>query len=126
MAFMSQNTLSRRNDTYKRATTLRYFCLWSGQSGLTLAVCLAFAGHRVIGVDISPQLVASINGKTIGSDEPGVKERILSSLDHLVATMSVEEAVQKTCLSFIIVPTPSNTFGGFSLKICFGGLSLYW
>lgn len=112
---MNQNTLQDEMTIARGQRHLDISVFGLGKVGLTLAACLASAGHRVIGVDVSPQLVASINDKTIRSDEPGVRDRILSSLE-LMATMNFEEAIQKTCLSFIIVSTPSNSFGGFSLR----------
>src|SRR5574342_348196 len=87
-----------------------------GKVGLTLVSCLASAGHRVIGIDVSGSVVSSLQNKSIQSDEPGVMDRIASSSDRLSATMDAEDAVKNTALSFIIVPTPSNTFGGFSLR----------
>lgn len=113
---MTLNTLLEEMPITNEQKHLDISVFGLGKVGLTLAACLASAGHRVVGVDVCPHLVASINNKTIRSDEPGVKDRLISSLDHLVATMNCEEAVRKTCLSFIIVPTPSNTFGGFSLR----------
>jgi UDPglucose 6-dehydrogenase len=113
---MNQSTLQEEMTVESKQQHLNISIFGLGKVGLTLAACLASAGHRVVGVDVSSCLIDSINDRTVRSDEPGVRDRILSSLGHLEATMSAEEAVQKTCLSYIIVPTPSNTFGGFSLR----------
>ena len=87
-----------------------------GKVGLTLAACLSASGHRVIGVDLDAALVSSINDLTVQSDEPGVVDRILASNGRLTATIDPIDAVKSTDLSIIIVPTPSNAMGGFSLR----------
>ncbi|MBF8263339.1 MAG: UDP-glucose 6-dehydrogenase [Parachlamydiales bacterium] len=87
-----------------------------GKVGLTLASCLAAAGHRVLGVDIDTARVAAINDGSISTNEPGVMDRLRAGKDRFFATTSVEMAVHSTDLSIIIVPTPSNTMGGFSLR----------
>lgn len=87
-----------------------------GKVGLTLAACLSAAGHRVIGVDVNLSRIESINHKTIACDEEKVLTRIKDSKDRLLATDDAFKAVLETDLSIIIVPTPSNTLGGFSLQ----------
>lgn len=87
-----------------------------GKVGLTLVSCLSNGGNQVIGVDVSTDLVSSINDRTIDSSEPGVMLRFKQSLDKIFATTDIFEAVENSDLSFIIVPTPINIFGGFSLR----------
>jgi nucleotide sugar dehydrogenase len=87
-----------------------------GKVGLTLAACLAASGHRVIGVDVDRSRIVSVNNKTIKCDEEKVLIRIKDSKDRLFATDDSLKAVLETDLSVIIVPTPSNVLGGFSLK----------
>lgn len=87
-----------------------------GKVGLTLVSCLAAAGHRVIGVDVNHHLVSAVKDHTAKSDEPGVADRIKLGKDRLTATINSIEAIQATTISFVIVPTPSNTLGGFSLR----------
>ncbi len=91
-----------------------------GKIGLTLVSCLAAAGHRVVGVDVSSDLVEGLSDHTIRSNEPGVESRLRSSFDRILATSNVLEAINKTSISFIIVPTPSNSLGGFSLRFVLG------
>lgn len=87
-----------------------------GKVGLTLVSCLAAAGHRVVGVDIDSTRVALLNEGIIETTEPGVKERLSTGKERIFATADPEIAVHTTDLSILIVPTPSNTLGGFSLK----------
>lgn len=88
-----------------------------GKVGHTLAACLATAGHTVIGCDPLANVVEAINGRRFVSPERGVSER-LAKLDRrqLRATTSTNEAIAGTDFSFVIVPTPSNVLGGFSLR----------
>jgi UDPglucose 6-dehydrogenase len=88
-----------------------------GKVGHTLACCLAAAGNRVIGVDPVRELVDAINDGTFQSAEPGIAERLArAGSGTFTATCSPEEAVAATDVTMVIVPTPSNTLGGFSLR----------
>jgi UDPglucose 6-dehydrogenase len=88
-----------------------------GKVGLSLVSCLIAAGHKVIGVDIDGALVDAVNRRTFQTPEPGVLDRLgLAAPAALVATTDPVQAVRDTDLTFVIVPTPSNTLGGFSLQ----------
>lgn len=88
-----------------------------GKVGHTLASCLAAAGNRVVGVDPLVELVEATNKGTYQTPEPGIAERLAKvPAGNLTATTSAEDAVAQTDVSMVIVPTPSNTLGGFSLR----------
>jgi UDPglucose 6-dehydrogenase len=88
-----------------------------GKVGHTLAACLGVAGNTVIGCDPVAEIVDAINTRRHVTEEPGVAER-MAQLDQsrLRATTSAEDAVLNSETSIVIVPTPSNVLGGFSLK----------
>ncbi len=88
-----------------------------GKVGLVLGVCLAAVGHRVVGVDVNHEVVARINSRSIASSEPGVID-LLQEIppERLRATVSADDAIATSNVTFLIVPTPSNSFGGFSLR----------
>src|SRR5262249_35528392 len=88
-----------------------------GKVGHTLAACLGVAGHNVVGCDSLPDVVDAINSRRHATAEPGVAER-MARLDQsqLRATTSPEDAVLNSGISIVIVPTPSNVLGGFSLR----------
>lgn len=91
-----------------------------GKVGITLTACLSAAGNKVIGVDVHRGLVGALNDGTFDTQEAGVKERLAATAPgHFTATSDPERAVCESDLSFIIVPTPSNTLGGFSLQYIF-------
>jgi UDPglucose 6-dehydrogenase len=87
-----------------------------GKVGLVLSACLADSGHQVIGVDVDGHIIEDINQGQTHTAEPGVMERIQRSSERLIATFDAEKAVYESELTFVIVPTPSNTLGGFSLR----------
>jgi UDPglucose 6-dehydrogenase len=87
-----------------------------GKVGLTLASCLSVAGHDVLGADVDPDLVKDLNQGTFRTSEPGVRERFARKLGSFRATTNDVEAVCDTDVTFVVVPTPSNSLGGFSLR----------
>ena len=88
-----------------------------GKVGLALSGCLSDAGYRTIGVDIDAALVGGILRGDAVIREPGVADLIKRSIGStLFATTDVARAINETDISFVIVPTPSNESGGFSLK----------
>jgi UDPglucose 6-dehydrogenase len=88
-----------------------------GKVGVTLSSCLSAAGNNVIGVDVSAPLVDALNGGSFQTQEPGVMERLARTPPGgFTATLDPARAVSESELSFVIVPTPSNTLGGFSLR----------
>lgn len=88
-----------------------------GKVGITLSACLSAAGNKVIGVDVDRDLVARLNSGTFHACEPGVMERLVTAgPENFTATTDVARAVLETNVSFVVVPTPSNVLGGFSLR----------
>ena len=81
-----------------------------------MAAVMAHKGHTVVGVDINPAFVAAIQNGRAPVEEPGLPEMIQANRDRLTATMDCEEAVLSTEVTFIIVPTPSDADGTFSLR----------
>ena len=82
-----------------------------------MAACLGAAGNTVVACDSNAAIVDAINARQYVTPEPGVAERI-AELDQsrLRATTSAEDAVLDSDTSIVIVPTPSNVLGGFSLR----------
>ena len=88
-----------------------------GYVGTVSAVCLAAAGHDVVGVDVNADKISLINEGTSPIVEPGVDTALRKALDRgaLHATSSVAEAVANTDLSLLCVGTPSNPNGSLNL-----------
>jgi len=88
-----------------------------GKVGHTLAACLGVAGHGVVGCDPLGAVVDAVNARRCDTAEPGVAERMVElDQSRLRATTSAEDAVLNSSTSIVIVPTPNNVLGGFSLR----------
>lgn len=85
-----------------------------GKLGLCLAATLADKGFKVTGLDIDKEKVKKINQGISPIKETGLAALIKKVKPDLQATTSFEEAILKTQVSFIIVPTPSLKNGSFS------------
>jgi nucleotide sugar dehydrogenase len=78
-----------------------------GRLGICTALCFEKAGYHVLGVDINPHYVDSINNKTFKSLEPQVNE-FLSESAHFRATCSLDEGLAFADIYYIMVDTPST------------------
>jgi UDPglucose 6-dehydrogenase len=87
-----------------------------GKLGLPLAAYYAHKGYKVIGVDVSPNIIRAVNEGKPPIYEPGLEELMRSSQGRLSATDDYKSAVDNSEITFIIVPTPSEEHGGFSTK----------
>lgn len=87
-----------------------------GKLGGTMAACFASRGLNVVGVDISRKAVDALNAGRTPVQETGLDELVAANSQRLRATMSHEEAMADAEISFVIVPTPSDSTGAFSLQ----------
>jgi UDPglucose 6-dehydrogenase len=85
-----------------------------GKLGQPLAACFAARGFETIGIDIDERVVDSINHGVATVIEPGLQELIARAGRRLRATQNHEEAIGQTDVTFILVPTPSDSDGNFS------------
>lgn len=79
-----------------------------GRLGICTGLILEKAGYNVMGVDIFQSYVDSVNNKTLKSSEPFVEEYLMKS-KNLVATMSLDEAINHSDILFILVATPTGS-----------------
>lgn len=96
--------------------SLRACVIGLGKLGSPLAACLAAKGLTVIGVDNDPVKVEAINEGKPPVHEPGLGELLTQTQGRLTAMDDVEAAICRTDISFIVVSTPSEPSGGFSLR----------
>eukprot|EP00913_Durusdinium_trenchii_P010897 g10226.t1 len=84
-----------------------------GYVGCVTGACLARDGHTVIGVDIDPAKVATINSGNTPVSEPGLAELVAEqvAVGRLSATTELAEAVAATDIALIAVGTPSGRDG---------------
>lgn len=87
-----------------------------GKLGSCLAASLAASNvGSILGIDINPAVVNSINRKKAHIYEPGLED-LLQSNSNLEATTNIERAITETDITIILVPTPSLKDGSFSLE----------
>src|SRR5690349_1958644 len=86
-----------------------------GKFGSPMAAVMAHKGHTVVGVDVNADFVKAIQEGRPPVREPQLAEMITANRERLSATTNYEEAVLATDVTFIIVPTPSEQSGRFSM-----------
>src|SRR5262245_23764613 len=88
-----------------------------GYVGSVSAACFAEDGHNVVGVDVAPAKVQSINEGRSPIVEKGLDDLIKSNAANgrLRATTSTADAVRDTEISLICVGTPSRKNGSLDL-----------
>src|SRR5689334_21944971 len=87
-----------------------------GKLGASMAAAIASRGHQVVGVDVNHRAVDAINAGRAPVQETGLDELVAANRDRLRGTMSHEEAIHNSELTFVIVPTPSDERGAFLLQ----------
>ena len=87
-----------------------------GKLGAPLAACLAARGFNVHAVDADAQKIEALNRGVPPVHEPGLAELLRESQGRLKAGQDTEKAVRQTGATFIVVGTPSEPDGGFSLR----------
>lgn len=78
-----------------------------GRLGICCALIFEKHGFDVLGCDISPAYVKSLNDKTFNSPEPLVSEYLKNS-KNFRATTSLEETVEFSDLIWLLVATPTG------------------
>jgi len=87
-----------------------------GKLGSPLAACFAARGFNVHAVDADAQKIEALNRGVPPVHEPGLGELLRESQGRLEAGQDTEKAVRDTGATFIVVGTPSDPDGGFSLR----------
>jgi UDPglucose 6-dehydrogenase len=82
--------------------------------GSRLAAVFASKGHDVIGVDVNVKYVRLLASGKTPVQEPRLQDVIDNGNGRLTATVSYEDAVLGSDLTFVIVPTPSDENGMFT------------
>ena len=85
----------------------------SGYVGTVMAACLADLGHDVIGVEIDPEKLTSLNDGVVPFFETGLTERLVSGIEsgRLVFTADYQMAMDRSEIVFLCVDTPPGTNG---------------
>lgn len=86
-----------------------------GKLGSPMAAIFAASGHSVIGVDRVESTVEKINNLEPPVFEPQLAETLQRARGRLRATSDLAEAVRRSRIIFVIVPTPSDKRDAFSM-----------
>ena len=81
-----------------------------------MAAAIASRGHSVVGVDVNRRAVDALNAGVAPVQETGLQALIDANRPRLRATVDQAEAIQASEITFVIVPTPSDARGAFSLQ----------
>ncbi|MDQ4121808.1 MAG: nucleotide sugar dehydrogenase [Acidobacteriota bacterium] len=87
-----------------------------GKLGASMAGAFASRGFEVIGVDVNERSVNLVNEGRAPVQETDLDKYIEENKARIRATLSHEEAILNSDVSFVIVPTPSDEKGAFSLQ----------
>ena len=95
---------------------MTYSIVGLGKLGASMAAAIASRGFPVIGVDVNREAVDALNAGQAPTIETDLGTLIAANRERLRATLSHREAVLGSDLTFVIVPTPSDESGAFSLQ----------
>jgi UDPglucose 6-dehydrogenase len=87
-----------------------------GKLGAPMAACLAARGFSVDAVDSDSKKVDAIGRGVPPVHEPGLEELLRESNGRISASRDIEGAVYASDATFVVVATPSEPDGGFSLR----------
>lgn len=90
----------------------------TGYVGLTTSIGLASLGHDVIGLDIDPDKINSLNSGKLPIFEPGLDEVLNQVLqaNKLIGTTNIQQAIENSDFVFTCVPTPQDEDGSADLS----------
>jgi UDPglucose 6-dehydrogenase len=98
------------------ATKKNLVVVGCGKLGAPLIACLASAGHKVVGIDISKELIENLDSGIVPWNEPGLAKLITENKKNIRFQGNYDGAFKNAEATFIIVPTPSVASGEFSNK----------
>lgn len=93
-----------------------YSVVGLGKLGASMAAAIAGRGFDVIGVDVNQHVVDLVNAGHAPVWETNLEATIAANQDRLRATLSHREAILGSDVTFVVVPTPSDKRGAFSLQ----------
>ncbi len=87
-----------------------------GKLGSPMVACLADKDFEVMGVDYDEAKVIQLSDGVAPVEEPGLPELILANRNKIYSTTECKDATLWSQATFLVVPTPSNPDGSFSLR----------
>jgi len=87
----------------------------TGYVGLTIGVCLAYLGHKVVCLDKNKSKIQKLKRGVVPIFEPGLDEILKKHQKNIKFTTNFKNAVYKSEVIFICVGTPSKKDGSIEL-----------
>lgn len=87
-----------------------------GKLGACMTVAIASRGYNVIGVDINRRTLDQISSGQAPFQEPELERLLTENRERIQVTHDCRQAISRSDLTFVVVPTPSDEQGFFSLK----------
>jgi UDPglucose 6-dehydrogenase len=87
-----------------------------GKLGAPMVACFASKGFDVIGVDVDPAKAETVADGRAPVFEPGLDELLQANAARISATADIADAVRRSDMTFVVVGTPSEEDGSFSLR----------
>jgi UDPglucose 6-dehydrogenase len=87
-----------------------------GKLGAPMLACFASCGYQVIGVDVSERRLERLRQGRAPVAEPGLDDLIAANRNRISVTQDYETAITVSGITFVVVPTPSEPDGTFSLQ----------
>lgn len=87
-----------------------------GKLGASMVAAIASRGFDVVGVDVNEKSVEAVNAGREPVQETDLGKYLSENKERIRATTSHEDAILNSDISFVIVPTPSDEKGSFSLQ----------
>lgn len=108
LLLINHNLILANTETPDSAITV----IGLGRLGLCTALCFENSGYQVLGVDLSPSYVETLNNKTFTTNEPLTEEYLKKSI-NFKATTSLDQALNFSDIYFIVIDTPSGAYEAY-------------
>jgi len=97
-------------------TATRYSVIGLGKLGASMLAAIASRGFNVVGLDVSQRAVELVNAGKAPVQETDLEQAIAGNRERIQATLSYQDAIQSSDVTFVVVPTPTDERGAFSLQ----------
>jgi UDPglucose 6-dehydrogenase len=88
-----------------------------GKLGASMMGCFSSKNIKVLGYDSNPNVIDLINKGKSPVDETGLENLIIKYKKNISVTNNLKTLLDKTNITFIVVPTPTANDGSYDLKI---------
>lgn len=88
---------------------MRISVIGCGYLGAVHAACMADLGHNVVGIDVDPQKIASLNSGEAPFFEPGMPEKLAAGISSELLAFTTDISAAADCdVHFLAVGTPQK------------------